>query len=156
MEMREGCAGKYKLRDHVVAVQKQWATPRSGKTTDENPETWALRQAKGDVATMPLTAQVKAWATLKADSQSSERRITSGAHNGRRRIAEAGGPDADTDRQTQPPLGGDSDGSTDWLDYAELQVSCDNRTDELRLLGNGVVPATAERAFRVLIEEINK
>jgi hypothetical protein len=44
-------------------VTKQWATPRSGKTTDENPETWALRQAKGDVATMPLTAQVKQWAT---------------------------------------------------------------------------------------------
>lgn len=43
--------------------QGLWATPRSGKTTDENPETWALRQAKGDVATMPLTAQVKAWAT---------------------------------------------------------------------------------------------
>jgi hypothetical protein len=46
--------------------QGLWATPRSGKTTDENPETWALRQAKGDVATMPLTAQVKAWATPKA------------------------------------------------------------------------------------------
>jgi hypothetical protein len=46
--------------EHAVA---QWATPRSGKTTDENPETWALRQAKGDVATMPLTAQVKQWAT---------------------------------------------------------------------------------------------
>lgn len=44
-------------------VTKQWATPRSGKTTDENPETWALRQAKGDVATMPLTAQVKCWPT---------------------------------------------------------------------------------------------
>jgi hypothetical protein len=28
MEMREGCAGKYKLRDHVVAEQKSWATPR--------------------------------------------------------------------------------------------------------------------------------
>jgi site-specific DNA-cytosine methylase len=41
--------------------------------------------------------------------------------------------------------------------YSELCVSCDNRTDELRLLGNGVVPATAERAFRVLMEElINK
>jgi hypothetical protein len=63
MEMREGCAGKYKLRDHVVAEQKSWATPRAGKTTDENPETWAARQAKGDVATMPLTAQVKCWAT---------------------------------------------------------------------------------------------
>ena len=40
-----------------------WATPRAGKTTDENPETWAKRQAKGDVATMPLTAQVKTWQT---------------------------------------------------------------------------------------------
>ena len=29
-----------------------------------------------------------------------------------------------------------------------------NRTDELRLLGNGVVPATAERAFRTLLEEL--
>jgi hypothetical protein len=47
-----------------LAIQiKQWATPRAGKTTDENPETWALRQAKGDVATMPLGAQVQAWAT---------------------------------------------------------------------------------------------
>jgi hypothetical protein len=36
------------------------------------------------------------------------------------------------------------------MGYAELCVTCDNRTDELRLLGNGVVPATAERAFRVL------
>ena len=57
-------------------------------------------------------------------------------------------------RQTQPPLGGDTDGSASGLDYAELCVTCDNRTDELRLLGNGVVPATAERAFRILIREL--
>ena len=43
--------------------QELWATPRAGKTTDENPETWAQRQAKGDVATMPLGTQVKQWAT---------------------------------------------------------------------------------------------
>ena len=42
---------------------ESWATPRSGKTTDENPETWAKRNEKGDVSTMPLTAQVKAWPT---------------------------------------------------------------------------------------------
>ena len=30
MEMREGCAGKYKLRDHVAAEEeKSWATPQS-------------------------------------------------------------------------------------------------------------------------------
>ena len=53
--------------------------------------------------------------------------------------------------QTEPALGGDVDGSASGMDYAQLCVSGDNRTDELRLLGNGVVPATAERAFRTLI-----
>ena len=53
--------------------QGLWATPRSGKTTDENPETWALRQAKGDVATMPLTAQVKCWGTPTARDHKSGR-----------------------------------------------------------------------------------
>jgi DNA (cytosine-5)-methyltransferase 1 len=60
------------------------------------------------------------------------------------------------DGQAQPPLGRDSDGAAGGMDYAELCVSCDNRTDELRLLGNGVVPATAEKAFRVLSEELCK
>jgi len=71
---------------------------------------------------------------------------------------ESGGGDCGTLResngQTQPTLGGDFDGTSDRLDYAELQVTCDNRTDELRLLGNGVVPATAERAFRTLLTEL--
>jgi hypothetical protein len=56
-----------------LELQRQWATPRSGKTTDENPETWALRQAKGDVATMPLTAQVKCWGTPTARDHKSGR-----------------------------------------------------------------------------------
>ena len=56
--------------------------------------------------------------------------------------------------QTEPPVGGNVDGSSGWVDYAQLCISGDNRTDELRLLGNGVVPATAERAFRTLIERL--
>jgi DNA (cytosine-5)-methyltransferase 1 len=55
--------------------------------------------------------------------------------------------------QTQSPLGGDADGPSDRLDDAELYVTCDNRTDELRLLGNGVVPATAALAFTTLLNE---
>jgi DNA (cytosine-5)-methyltransferase 1 len=51
-------------------------------------------------------------------------------------------------------MGRDIDGSSGRLDYAELCVTCDNRTDELRLLGNGVVPATAELAYRTLAREL--
>jgi DNA-cytosine methyltransferase len=54
-------------------------------------------------------------------------------------------------RYIEPKMGGDFNGPTGGLDYANLCVSCDNRTDELRLLGNGVVPATAELAFRNLL-----
>lgn len=60
-------------RPALPAQAMQWATPRSGKTTDENPETWALRQAKGEVATMPLTAQVKCWGTPTARDHKSGR-----------------------------------------------------------------------------------
>jgi hypothetical protein len=59
-----------------------------------------------------------------------------------------------SDRETQSTLGGDSHGTPSGMGYAELYVTCDNRTDELRLLGNGVVPATAERAFRTLLTEL--
>lgn len=59
-------------------------------------------------------------------------------------------------RKAEPSLGGDANGSASGLDYAELCVTCDNRTDELRLLGNGVVPATATRAFLTLVEELNE
>ena len=69
---------------------------------------------------------------------------------------DAGWKATDIVGQAEPPLGGDIDGDTDRLGYAELFTTCDNRTDELRLLGNGVVPATAERAFRVLMEELTK
>ncbi len=63
-------------------------------------------------------------------------------------------PELTSRNETQPALGGDADGPPSGLDYAELCVSCDNRTDELRLLGNGVVPATAALAFRTLLDEV--
>ena len=59
-------------------------------------------------------------------------------------------------RQTEPSLGGNINGPASGLDYAELCESCDNRTDELRLLGNGVVPATAALAFRTLLKELTQ
>lgn len=52
--------------------------------------------------------------------------------------------------QAESSVGRNTDGSARWMDYAQLCESVDNRTDELRMLGNGVVPATVERAFRIL------
>jgi hypothetical protein len=57
-------------------------------------------------------------------------------------------------RQAEPEVGGGADGIAGWMGYAELCRASDNRTDELRLLGNGVVPATAARAFTVLMQEL--
>jgi DNA (cytosine-5)-methyltransferase 1 len=57
-------------------------------------------------------------------------------------------------RQTQPALGRNADGPAGGLDYAQLCVAGDSRVDELRLLGNGVVPAVAERAFVTLLDEL--
>ena len=59
-----------------------------------------------------------------------------------------------TGSEIEPTLGRDPHGTSDWVDYAELYTTCDSRTDELRLLGNGVVPSTAERAFRTLLKDI--
>jgi DNA (cytosine-5)-methyltransferase 1 len=54
----------------------------------------------------------------------------------------------------QSPLGGSTDGAARGMDDAELYISLDNRQDELRMLGNGVVPAVAEKAFKTLLSEI--
>lgn len=72
--------------------------------------------------------------------------------------------------QVERTMGLHSHGTSDGLGHAELSgicdselaeirewmVKCDNRTDELRLLGNGVVPATATRAFLTLLQELTK
>ena len=85
----------------------------------------------------------------RLDDESIEERLEA-----RRHIDGSSDPERKKYRQAQPPLGGDADGTASRMDYAELCVTCDNRTDELRLLGNGVVPATATLAFQTLLAEL--
>jgi DNA (cytosine-5)-methyltransferase 1 len=68
----------------------------------------------------------------------------------------------------EQPMGNSTHGTESWLGISELSglsnselaeirewmVKTDNRTDELRLLGNGVVKATATRAFLTLLEKL--
>ena len=57
--------------------------------------------------------------------------------------------------KAKPKMGRDANGATHRMGYDELQKSYFNRTDELRLLGNGVIPATAEKAFKTLWRELD-
>jgi len=149
---------------------ESWATPRSGKTTGESAETWEKRKKKGDVSTMPLGAQVNAWKTPRAcegdkppmvdkhhQGLTAQARPEAGAAGGRRGR-----------RQAQPQMGRDPDGAADGLDVPGLPALGDkelaelydwmarttNRTDELRMCGNGVVPAAAAVAWRTLYREL--
>jgi hypothetical protein len=59
MEMRPGCAGKYKLRDHVAA----WATPRQADAAGVD---YQYDQGNHQKPRLMLPGQVKAWATPTA------------------------------------------------------------------------------------------
>ena len=68
----------------------------------------------------------------------------------------SGAPSANSDRsdsgnETESELGRTTDawGGLRWVDPIA------NRVDRLRLLGNGVVPGTCERAIRILLEKIH-
>ena len=56
-------------------------------------------------------------------------------------------------RDVEPTMGGNVDGFTHWVDYERLCQSYTSIVDEIALLGNGVVPATAELAFRILFNK---
>jgi hypothetical protein len=58
--------------------------------------------------------------------------------------------------QIKSAMGRCVNGSTNRVDDGELYESFDNIADELRLLGNGVVPDTAARAFEVLWNRLNE
>lgn len=66
-----------------------------------------------------------------------------------------GGSSEPNEREIKRPMGRDFDEPENRLDNAELHQSCDNRTDELRLLGNGVMPDVSEKAFITLFGKLS-
>ena len=55
---------------------------------------------------------------------------------------------------SQSEMGGDVDGSSYRLGDAQCYKYFDNRRDEMRLLGNGVVPQTVALAFKTLFNKL--
>jgi DNA-cytosine methyltransferase len=62
----------------------------------------------------------------------------------------------DIQNEIESEMGGDSHGPTSGMGYGELCETVESRVDELRLLGNGVVPDTAHKAFIILFDKLTK
>ena len=77
--------------------------------------------------------------------------------NGGEDNARVGGPAGADVRQgaiSESAMGGVPDGVASGMDYAELCASRESFVDELRAIGNGVVPAVAAKAFLTLHNRI--
>ena len=92
-----------------------------------------------------------AWEPPRVVGNATSQRLEGGQQSATARTAANTVTATNGTRNVESALGGDTNGPSSGLDYAELSVSYDNRTDELRLLGNGVVPATAAVAFQTLL-----
>tara|TARA_Y100001973_G_scaffold10910_1_gene14793 strand:- start:4457 stop:5200 length:744 start_codon:yes stop_codon:yes gene_type:complete len=63
-------------------------------------------------------------------------------------------PPRTINEKIKPKMGGLFDGPSDRLDLSVFYEACESRTDELRSLGNGVVPQTATKAFHTLLKRL--
>jgi DNA (cytosine-5)-methyltransferase 1 len=144
-ESKEHCSSQQRQRHGDTAGYAGEAMGNTPKRQSGDPEAGDRRQGVGGTSE-PMADNLRGRLPHATDQQ---------WHSGADNHAVIGACVAEScGWQTQPSLGRDTDGPSSGMGYAELCVSCDNRTDELRLLGNGVVPATAERAFRCLSEEL--
>ena len=130
-----------KLKDAVETHEENWSTPTVMDTANiQKPR----KKNPSGGQKPPLCQEVKNWPTASARDQQgsprdnggeprassqSEQSQSGGGHSGSLR---------DSNGQAEPRLGRASNGST-------------SRVDRLRLLGNGVVPQTAAKAFATLI-----
>jgi len=133
--------------------QHEWEPPRVVDTGLQRP------QKQGQQTTgVEQSGQRVVGDTEHNGHATTKNRGSSSEEQEERRVQEPAGrcEQAANNRQIEPPLGRSFNGSSDRMGDAELCKSRGNRTDELRLLGNGVVPATAELAWRVLYARLKK
>ena len=134
--------------------QQEWEEPRVVADANSN-ESAPIRGDNGEVPQVS-TEQGQEHCAVVSGGEGEERGHM--AHSDPDRLQECPLPDeqgakdykvdGQSGRQTESQLGGATDGSASGLDPTA------NRVDRLRLLGNGVVPDTAEVAFRTLYKEL--
>jgi DNA (cytosine-5)-methyltransferase 1 len=133
-------------------AQQEWEEPRTVGDT-EHAKRWQINQARRPVQRKDRLPQ-------RQESSGGLECPSSELANTTHQLRQRGGPSAQktggskyTDgcsRQTQPELGGAVDG----LDRGVDPIA--NRVDRLKMIGNGVCPQTAAKAFATLHAELTQ
>ena len=132
----EGWHGNIKRETNTRSRQNCTPTRWPSRPGQEQYE-WEEPRVVADTTRKPSTSQNN---REKSEEVSNAKQVEPrGGHCGALR---------ESNRQAQPELGRTTDGTSSGVDPTT------NRVDRLRLLGNGVVPQTAERALRILTERI--
>lgn len=127
--------------------QPGWEPPR----TVVNPTGARSQDRGGQKSQSPATESERSGGVGQSTSDD-QRRVSDGEN--RQRVSSGRSGQSGAGGAFKSPVGGDADGDSDWMDYAELQQAGDNRADELRMCGNGVVPATVAKAFMSLYNQL--
>lgn len=164
---------------YLLAQEREiWPTPRAGKSSSENPESWLARYAAGKVSTPPLGLAVKFATPQARDFRTGESNRWDNPHRSRNlndQIAKYPTP------RTKGMCGGDGELSENEIlgrpgNYHDGRAETDDcgewwsaepdvgrvahrvaaRVDRLKAIGNGQVPAVAATAFRILLERIQE
>jgi hypothetical protein len=150
-EKNQNTSTQIYLQNQVGATPKAWATPRT-----KDAEGWMMNQAR--------LAAGKPEDTLTGQALNSNK--NNGKLNPRWVETLMGVPIGWTMPSCSHPIASPANvamtlsagNAEDTMQTAHvlgpIVLMTDNRTDELRLLGNGVVPATAEKAFRTLWNQL--
>lgn len=155
-----------KLRDAIETHEKQqqeWLTPRSTEVDEPYEQYLARMQASGNPKNVGKTkpsnlsmqtgmvAKESQWVTPKAcDSKMPGKSGHAQLTHQVKGKQKSSGPKLNP-RWVETLMGLE----IGWVSPEPCtHTTCTNRTDELRLLGNGVVPQTAERAFTTLWNEL--
>lgn len=155
--------GQVDLRGGDSGEGEDCGRPEAAGGTGECGE--ALADCDGQRESQPQGLERDIWRRAvnggESDMADAERPIlpgritTSGETQGGRAHDQSGGSSSPDGRPSFPAVGLLPHGSPDWLgDTKLLYTHSDSRIDELRLLGNGVVPATAAIAFLTLARKL--
>ena len=149
-----GCGNKDSERERLGS---SWASPSGDMGDTEQLLLPASREHRAMEQAGEIPADREWRESAQADPESSAARKREGHGSNAaefHEIESSVGRNAD-----EPSVGVDISelsgiSNSELAEIREWMVKTDNRTDELRLLGNGVVPATATRAFLTLFEKL--